>query len=372
MKLTLVLAVLVVGGTLKADDIDALRAVGPEGNGAAAARAARDRLAAGGASNLVPVLKAFDGSSVLAQNWLRSAFEAIADAEIKRGKYLPKDELLAFIRDTSGAPEARRLAYEWLLKRTPELEQSLIPQLLQDPSPEFRRDAVKRLLSEASEATGEQAVALYQQALKGAVHEDQVTFVTKALREAGVDVDLQKHFGFLTSWHIIGPFDNKDRKGYPVAYPPESQIDLTGSYDGQLGDVAWKSYSTDDDYGLMNIAEEIENYKGSLMYATTTYQSTKPQDVQFRLGTPNAWKLWVNGELVFEREEYHRSTRMDQYRIPVSLKAGSNVIMLKVCQNEQDDSWAQRYQFQLRVCDATGSAIPAATQTAATTAKGSN
>ncbi len=93
------------------------------------------------------------------------------------------------------------------------------------------------------------------------------------------------------------------------------------------------------------------------MYATTTYMSDKEQTLELRLGTPNAWKMWVNGELVFEREEYHRSTSMDQYRVPVKLQAGPNTILLKVCQNEQDQPWAQRYQFQLRVCDNTGSGV---------------
>lgn len=369
--LTLVCAVLI--GAAQADEIATIKSVGPGAKGAAEARAARDVLAKGGAKNLIPILQAFKGSSLLATNWLRGAFETIADAEIKTGNYLPKDELLAFVKDTSGSPEARRLAFEWLLKRTPELEENVIPEMLLDPSPEFRRDAVARLLEQAKEASGDEATSVYRKALKGAVHEDQVEAIAKALRAAGDEVDIQKHFGFLPTWKIVGPFDNKDKKGYPIAYPPESKIELDAEYDGQLGKVKWQPISTEDDYGVVNIADDIENYKGSLMYATTTYNSSSARQVEFRLGTPNAWKLWVNGKLVFEREEYHRSTRMDQYRIPVDLQAGGNVVMIKVCQNEQDDSWAQRYQFQLRVCDSTGSAILPSTQSAfRTTAKGAN
>ena len=91
--------------------------------------------------------------------------------------------------------------------------------------------------------------------------------------------------------------------------------------------------------------------------ASATFRSAEKQAAELRLGTPNAWKLWVNGELVFEREEYHRSTRMDQFRVPVSLQAGDNTIMLKVCQNEQEQDWAQDYKYQLRVCDSSGVAI---------------
>jgi hypothetical protein len=39
------------------------------------------------------------------------------------------------------------------------------------------------------------------------------------------------------------------------------------------------------------------------------------------------------------------------------LQAGKNVILVKVCQNEQTESWAQRWEFQLRVCDSIGAAI---------------
>jgi hypothetical protein len=49
--------------------------------------------------------------------------------------------------------------------------------------------------------------------------------------------------------------------------------------------------------------------------------------------------------------------RLDQYRLKANLKKGRNVIMLKLCQNEQMQNWTKEWQFQLRVCDATGTAI---------------
>lgn len=350
--------------TVQADEIDVLKSVGDFSKGTAEARAASEILVKGGSKNLLPVLRAFKGSSLLATNWLRSTFETIADSELTAGGALPKDELLTFIRTTSESPAARRLAYEWLLKRSPQLEEQLIPDMLLDPSPEFRRDAVNRLLKAAESAEGDNAKTTYRTALKGAVHEDQVQKIAKALRDAGDKVDIQQHFGFLPSWQVIGPFDNKDMKGFPVVYEPEKAIDLSAEYDGQLGKVKWVPLSTEDDYGIIDIGKQLENYKGSLMYATTTYTSTANQELEFRLGTPNAWKLWVNGKLIFEREEYHRGTRMDQYKVPVALKAGENTILLKVCQNEQDQSWAQDYQFQLRVCDSTGSAVLPSTKSA--------
>jgi len=120
------------------------------------------------------------------------------------------------------------------------------------------------------------------------------------------------------------------------------------------GKVRWQTIETTDDFGVVDIAKQIENFKGSAMYAVADWSSPSAQTLQVRLGTPNAWKLWVNGVLVFEREEYHRSTQLDQYSVPVQLKPGVNVLAFKICQNEQTQDWAQKYQFQLRVCDSTG------------------
>ena len=49
---------------------------------------------------------------------------------------------------------------------------------------------------------------------------------------------------------------------------------------------------------------------------------------------------------------------MDQHVGRGVLKAGRNAILVKLCQNEQTEAWAQEWSFQLRVCDAIGGAVP--------------
>ncbi|HRA90324.1 MAG TPA: hypothetical protein PK992_19700 [Planctomycetaceae bacterium] len=351
--------------------IAVLRSVQPGSTDSAAAREAVHRLSGYGSQALMPVLYGFRDAGPLAGNWLRNAFEQLVEAETKASRKLPQPELEAFVLDQSQSPLARRLVYETLKQSDPGIEDRLIPDMLLDASPEFRRDAVARLISEAAaipDAT--KATPLYRKAINGAVHEDQVKTIAEALRKNNETIDIQKHFGFIPDWSIIGPFDNKDEKGFAVAYGPELEIntsrapDLQAEYDGQLGKVRWQPVTTTDDYGMIDIAKQIENYKGSLMYAATTWNSNQDQQAEIRLGTPNSWKLWVNGELVFEREEYHRSSQLDQYRVPVTLKSGVNRLMFKVCQNEMTQDWAQRYQFQIRICDSTGSAILPSNSTA--------
>ena len=206
-----------------------------------------------------------------------------------------------------------------------------------------------------------------RQALNGAIDDDQVKAIVKPLKELGESVDLQKHFGFLTEWYLIGPFDNVGLKGFSVAYPPETERNLKAKYAGKSGEVEWKSYTTEDEYGTLDIAKKTEPFKGAVMYAATTFMADKAREIEIRLGTPNAWKLWVNGVQIFARDEYHRGTFLDQYKVSAKLKPGPNEIMLKICQNEQTEEWAQAWTFQLRVCDHSGVAVSPVTSATSST-----
>jgi hypothetical protein len=313
------------------------------------------------------------GANPLAANWLAGAFETIADRALKQGGKLPADALEKFVRDTKQDAAARRLAYEWLRKVDPAVEDRLIPGMLKDPGSAFRRDAVQRLIAaaEAKLAADEKeaAKAGFQEALQGATDDDQVKAIVKPLKELGVDVDLQQHFGFLTRWKLIAPFNNVGLVGFDTVYPPEKELKFDAKYVGKEDkDVAWTDHATTDEYGVVNLAKALSPFKGAVSYAATEFNAPQAETVELRLGTPNAWKLWVNGELAFARDEYHRGTRLDQYKVQVHLKPGRNVILLKVCQNEQTEDWAQDWQFQLRVSDSSGAAVlPAADKVSAVT-----
>ncbi len=338
-----------------------IRAVDKQGAGHEDAQRAMRILVAADAANLPAILKAIDQASPLAENWLRNAFETVADRAVSIKQPLPKEQLEAFVRETSHNPHGRRLAYEWLLKVDPTASARLIPTMLLDPAEEFRRDAVALRISDAEKIDAKrdkaQAIKVYREALSGALDDDQVKAIAQALEKLGEKVDILKHFAFLTQYTAIGPFDNKRGIGLETAYPPEKEIKLDAKYDGQLGTVSWQPLQSSGDYGMVDIAKQVKNYKGSVMYLLTGFQSPTNRRVELRLGTDNAWKLWVNGQLLFSRNEYHRGMVLDQYRIPVMMKAGQNVILLKICQNEQTEDWAQMYQFQLRVCDVNGRGI---------------
>ena len=80
--------------------------------------------------------------------------------------------------------------------------------------------------------------------------------------------------------------------------------------------------------------------------------------VEIRAGSNNAVRIYLNGKEIFFREEYHHGMQMDQHVGRAMLKAGRNEVLVKVCQNEQTDAWAQQWSFQLRICDSLGGAVP--------------
>ncbi len=343
-----------------AGPIRTIRAVGAKGEGnAAAANAWQTIVKRADPGDLIDLLKSMNGANDLATNWFRSAVEASTDAALKAGKKLPVNDLRAFLLDRDNDPRPRRLAYELIARVDGKQAASLIDGFLDDPSVELRRDAVARVLKQADGAIKkEDKIGKFRTALNAARDVDQIDHAAEQLRELGQQVDLARHFGFILRWSLIAPFNNADGVGFAAVYAPEKKVDLRSAFEGKDGKPAkWVKFVSDDAYGMVDFNKPFGELKGVVGYAFTEFHSDKAREAEIRLGCKNAWKLWVNGKEVWAREEYHRGMRIDQYRLKVNLKKGKNTILFKACQDERTYSWTKQWQVQLRVCDATGTAI---------------
>jgi hypothetical protein len=336
-------------------------AVGPEGQGNAAASRAWPVMAGADTRDLPRVLGAMDGANALAANWLRAAVDAIVERELRAGRALPLAELGEFFTDLLHEPRARRLAFEILTGADPALRRELLPTLLNDPSLELRRDAVQQLVDDGQKAlaTGRRAPALilFRQALGFARDVDQITGLATQLQQLDHPVDLRRHLGFLVSWKVIGPFDNTGGQGFEAVFPPEEEVDLAAVYPGKSGDVRWQDFTSRHELGLVDVNQVCGALKEVTAYAYAEFMSATSRPAELRLGCKNAWKVWWDGQLLFGREEYHRATEIDQFRLPIQLLPGRHRILVKLCQNELVEDWTKEWEFQLRVCDALGTAI---------------
>jgi hypothetical protein len=302
------------------DDSDSLAraiavicAVGPEAKGNERAAEAWRVLAAADASEIVHLLAGMDQAGPLAANWIRAAVDSVAEGALAAGRSLDRARLEDFLFDRSHDSKPRRVAFEWIVRIDPSARDPLLDRLLDDNSRELRRDAVTRAIELAAAAPDDQQ-------------------------------------------------DNTDQKGFDRTYPPESGLDLKATYDGKSGPVRWIEYQTDDPHGVVDLTKALDKHKGAATYAAVRLHSPARRPAQVRIGSINACKAWVNGRLLCAREAYHTGMFPDQYISDVMLEPGYNLLLLKICQNEQEESWAQKWEFQMRVTDPLGGAIGLATE----------
>jgi hypothetical protein len=341
--------------------VDTIKRVDKFGAGHREATDAVRQLQQAEGGSMLEILRGMDDAGPLAANWLRGAFETVAQREQRAGK-LTADRFEAFVVDRTHGDQARRLAYDWLARVDATAPDRLLPTMLDDPSLELRYDALAKRLTEieSAEAKGtsrETIAPRYREALSSARDPEQVKRIVEKLKKHGEEVDLARHFGFVRKWKLIGPFDNSEGTGFAAVYPPEKHVDFAALHDGKSGRLSWKDFATDDPYGLVDLNRALGKHMGAVGYAAVEFWADRERQIELRMGCINACKIWLNGELLFEREVYHTGMDVDQYVGKGKLNRGRNVILVKVCQNEQSEDWAQSWQFQLRVCDSRGTAV---------------
>jgi hypothetical protein len=363
--LGLLTVALVVAAPAPGADIAALvqrlNAVGPEGAGNPDAAAAWAELSRLGPDALPQLLAALDNTSPTAANWLRSAIDAITERERRASRPLPVATLETFLRDTRHSGKARRLAYELLCCADANAPHRLLPAMLNDPGAELRYDAVAAAFAEANKEPMDSAAAKATLLkLLGAAREPtQVEEIARALEQRGEAVDLTATFGFITHWHLAAPFDNTAGKGWQTVYPPEQQVDLGAKSRGKGGtEVAWTPCSTADKNGSIDLNKVIGKLKNAVAYAYAAVESPDDRPVEVRASSSAALKIYVNGTEVFARESYHQSYAHDMHVAPARFRKGRNTILIKVCQNDQTEEWAQNWMFRVRVTDALGTPVP--------------
>ncbi len=370
-----VVLTVLAAGTAGADELkDALgtlRAVGAQGAGNEAATVAWKEVAGVDVSRVPEILAALDGANPLAANWIRTAVDTVCERSVRDQGTLPTDALERFVLQTSHEPKGRRLAYEWLVKVDTGAEARIVPQFLDDPSVELRREAVARLIDQGEKAAeGEdkgEAVKLFQKGFDAARDRDQIDTLSKQLKKLGHEVDLVGHDGLIVDWLVIGPFDNAEEAGFDQVYPLETGFDGNAEYEGKHGKVAWLKYRSVSPTGKVNLYDALKSSlvriseklqeRDVVAYAVTEFDSPSDRTVQIRSSSTNAIKIWVNGKLVDGHNVYHAGSQFDQFEAEAVLRQGSNRILVKLCQNAQTQSWTEKLEFQLRVCDVIGGGV---------------
>ncbi len=337
----------------------ALKGVTKEGKGNEDAGPAWKTLVSKGGPALLPTLEAFDDDNATAANWLRTAVDGIADGEKAAKRPLPADKLEAFVKDAKRSAAARHIAYELLVAQDAEAKARLLPGLLNDKSADLRRAAISYQLDILEKAARPTIKADLEKLFTYTRDKDQVELLAKKIAENGGKVSVGEQFGFVTFASLVGPFDSTEGKGFATAHPPETATDTTGAFKGKAGaEVKWIPAAATGKAGEFDLNKLLEQHKDAVAYARAVVVANEEMPCEVRVTCPTAVVIFLNGKRLFAREEYHHGNPFDAHIGKGTLKKGENVILLKVCQNNQREEWAQVWQFQMRVCDGTGGPLP--------------
>lgn len=351
-----------------ADDIDdqlaVLSRVGPDGAGSAEARLARDALIKQGSQLLPRLLLAMDDANSVACNWHRSVYDQIVRQELtNKQPRFDRDALKDYVRGPQHLGRARRLVLTLLDQLEPEFGRDLVPQLLDDP--EFRADAVDRAWAAGEEARQagslDRARQQYRLAFEHARDAAQVTRAADQLRALGETADIIAHLGFVVDWYLVGPFDAPGYSGFDAVFVPQQEtFDLQAQFRG-AGDrkLTWQRHTTSDALGQLNLISALGEAREAVAYAYSELVADAPLEAQLRCGADDNCTVWLNDQLVFSRRQWLNGTRLDRFTAPVTLQAGTNRLLVKVCQGPQhkDPDVGNLWSLQLRFCDAQGAGL---------------
>jgi len=152
-------------------------------------------------------------------------------------------------------------------------------------------------------------------------------------------------------WYFLGSFDNAGNEGLAKQFPPEKKIDLSAAYIGK-GDLSikWFRPFDYDSSGYVDLNTLFSPNDFAVAYTLTYLNCPREREAQFRFGSEDGSKVWLNDREIFSCN-VSRPAMVDDDLVTVKLKKGWNKILLKV--SETWGSWG----FYFRVTDLKGNSI---------------
>ena len=165
----------------------------------------------------------------------------------------------------------------------------------------------------------------------------------EAFREAYRKIGMPRE----SQWNVVGPFRARNASNLHYRFPPEKKLKLDYGYEFQGKTFHFSAGGDGVNDGYINFSSLLPEHTWSAAYAQIFIHSPDNRQVQIRLGTDEACKVWLNNKLIWQ----HYMTgdaKMDRDLITVILHPGENNLMLKVTNTDFD--WG----FYLRVTDESG------------------
>jgi transglutaminase-like putative cysteine protease/Tfp pilus assembly protein PilF len=159
-----------------------------------------------------------------------------------------------------------------------------------------------------------------------------VTHLARDLQDASVGSDGMRgpvgQLGCLTSFLLVGPMDNTNMEGFATQYGQE--LGELGPYAGKFGEVDWRPVPAGwHNLCVVTVGALATPAEEAVVYLASQLDAKKARQAKLLLGTGSAYKVWLNGQLVGQRDE-GTGFGLDNDAWAISLKAGKNDLLIKL------------------------------------------
>jgi cellulose synthase operon protein C len=140
--------------------------------------------------------------------------------------------------------------------------------------------------------------------------------------------------GFVSTWAVVGPFDNEGKHGFDMRYEVENKrsFDFSEPWPGKERSVRYRLAPNVAGNGWLDLGAMLRPQENICAYATTLVheKSGASKPVTVWAGSAGALKVFFNGREVI-RDNHYRSLDADRFSASVTLEKGWNRVLAKVC-----------------------------------------
>ncbi|MDF3069237.1 MAG: hypothetical protein K0R38_4838 [Polyangiaceae bacterium] len=150
--------------------------------------------------------------------------------------------------------------------------------------------------------------------------------------------DKVRSLGYVTSFLIVGPFDNEGKSGLDQVFEPEAELTAPitpgRAYTGKERPVRYRAVAGAFPFGWLDASALVRPETKVCLYATAFVRDDKltqgTRKVRAYVGAGGSFKLFWNGEEKLKDAAY-RGHDFDRSGVELTLEPGPNPLVLKVC-----------------------------------------
>lgn len=135
---------------------------------------------------------------------------------------------------------------------------------------------------------------------------------------------------YVKTWWVAGPFAS--RKSDPLGRDEigETSIAAPVRENERAGSSSRKWRKVECEGAVLDLEKAIAPFDVACAYACATVTASREQDAVLWIGHDDGARAWLNGRLVHDHETYSEACAPDAYWAAVRLRAGANVLLVKV------------------------------------------